>query len=144
MKKTLPAVVFVSAVLLLAFLFYDRVYAQGMGFGAVIYEESAAMGYANSLRTLKNTRGVDSYKESLVGQLNQSLLMLSFAERDVRIFPPKARILLSISSSQRKSIFSDIRKERDTKKWHSNDPEQEKRIQMILDRYAKYGNPYGI
>ena len=144
MKKKLPAIIFVSAVLLLAFLFYNWVYGQGVNFGAVLTEENAAMGYANSLQSLRDARGIESYREDLIGKLNHSLDSLSFAARDVSIYPPTARVLLSISSPKRKSFFIDIRKQRDMNKWHSRDPEQEKRIQTIIDRYAQFGNPYGI
>lgn len=144
MKKALTGLGLLLFSLLIIWFICDRLFSQGMQAGTTMMEEFAVLDYSHSLETLNGNPSLDSYKRGLIQKMNLDLYSLSSADRNLSIHPPTLRILLSLNSSRNKASFAKLRDERKKNCWQSDNAEQEKQISAVINRYAEFGNPYGL
>jgi hypothetical protein len=149
-SKLTSILVFVSAcsLALNVYLFISRRRAFWSGNNAGIVQKCEGEIVASylGLDALEKVKdpAVEEYKKMLVMQLNTALSAVLFSEKEVKMRPLEWKILIQMSSPIYKEFYRKLGVARIAHGWQSPEPAVEKRIQKVIDQYAKDGNLYGI
>ncbi|MEE9219895.1 MAG: hypothetical protein V3U98_12585 [Acidobacteriota bacterium] len=122
----------------------DELFMKGYSAGMVeVYESQITNAYIG-LRLLKDMDEAKAYRKILVSSMNTALFSLWHVADEVTIRPEMLKILAGIKSANFKGFFEKLKGLRNQNNWLMDEPEQEKKVQWVLDQYIEYGNIYGF
>ena len=122
----------------------DAVFMSGYSAGMVAMYESQISDAFLGWSVLKDVKGTAPYRKMLAGQMNTALVALAHAVGEVKQKPEMLKLLERMASADRKEFYQKLKDARQQNGWLLTNPENEQKVQWVIDQHLQYGNVYGF